>query len=302
MAIECLSIGGVPSTTVQIFRPQADALVLIVPGNPGVARLYLPFAQQLSALGQGRLNIAVASHAGHAPGYPAPHGYFSLADQRAHHLRFLDALPEASVVHVIGHSIGAWLAQQGFDAIPPARQGRAILLFPTIERMADTPAGRRLSPLFGPLRKPAHRFAQLIQHLPYRDWLLAGGLLAQTPASERPPLRQGLLELSAQSVHNVLLLAREELATVVDLPAALLQQHSPRVTLYYGHRDPWNLTDMPDGVKARFATIEIVRDREGLSHSFMFGGSDAVAGFAARRLAPADAPMAADDDATADVS
>ena len=289
MAIEAISINGIPTTTVQVFSATAEALVLIVPGNPGVARLYLPFARQLAALSQGRLNIAIASHAGHTPGHPAPQDYFSLADQQAHHLRFVDALPSAPVIHVVGHSIGAWLALGVFDALPAARRGRSILLFPTIERMADTPAGRRMAPLFGPLRQPTLALARLIERMPGRDWLFASSLLAQTPRDERPTLRTGLLELSAVSMRNVLLLAHEELATVVDLPEARLRKHAPNLTLYYGHDDPWNLPDMPAGVKARFPAIDLVRGHQGLSHSFMFGGSAPTAKFVADRLMPAAA-------------
>ena len=94
MPVSTESIRGIPTHTVRFLAPGADSLVLIVPGNPGVAQLYLPFARRLAALGEGRLSVAVASHAGHAPGHAAPSGFFTLADQHAHHRAFLDTLPD----------------------------------------------------------------------------------------------------------------------------------------------------------------------------------------------------------------
>ena len=107
MIADSESINGVPAGTVRALSPDAESLVLIVPGNPGVAQLYAPFIEHLAARGGGRFSVAVASHAGHDPGHRAPDGFYSLADQHAHHLAFLAQLPAATTVHLFGHSIGA---------------------------------------------------------------------------------------------------------------------------------------------------------------------------------------------------
>lgn len=284
MLVDSQSINGVPAGTVRALSPDAESLVLIVPGNPGVAQLYAPFIDHLVAHGGGRLSVAVASHAGHDPGHRAPNGFYSLADQHAHHLAFLEQLPATPTVHLVGHSIGAWLALGLLDALPEQRRGRALLLFPTIERMAQTPAGRRMSPMFGALRHPSVLLSRLIRRLPGRDRLLEQALLSAVAAEDRPVLLEGILKLSPESLHNVLLLAGEELATVIDLPEVLLERHAARLTLYYGRADRWNLPDMPRGVQERFPAAEVVRCSESISHAFMFGGSAAMAGFVAQRL------------------
>ena len=284
MLTDTESINGVPAGTVRALSPAAEALVLIVPGNPGVAQLYAPFIEHLFAHGGGRLSVAVASHAGHDPGHRAPDGFYSLADQHAHHLAFLEQLPATPTVHLVGHSIGAWLALGLLDALPAERRGRALLLFPTIERMAQTPAGQRMSPMFGPLRHPSVLLSRLIRMLPGRDRLLEQALLSAVEPEERPVLLEGILRLSPASLHNVLQLAAEELATVIDLPEVLLDRHADRLTLYYGSADRWNLPGMPRGVQERFPPVEVVRCSAGISHAFMFGGSATMADFVAQRL------------------
>ena len=227
----------------------------------------------------------MAAHAGHTPGRKPTIGpFFSLADQLTHHLRFWTTLPDVPTVHVVGHSIGAWLGLHVFDALPPEQRGRGLMLFPTIERMAQTPAGRRMAPVFGPLRHPALWLAHLLERMPQRaDWL-ERLLLNEATEAERPQMRAGLLELSAASMRNVLLMAQEELATVTDLPTLPLERHAERLTLYYGQDDPWNLPGMAEGFGDRYPKATIVRCTRGISHSFMFGGSTMMADFVAGQL------------------
>ncbi|MFT5679977.1 MAG: pimeloyl-ACP methyl ester carboxylesterase [Myxococcota bacterium] len=284
MPVRTEDIGGVPATTVRILAPDPTALVLIIPGNPGVATLYTPLAERIVAQSSGRVSVAVASYAGHVPGHVAPSGFFSLADQLAHQQAFLATLPAAPVVHVVGHSIGAWLTLSVLDGLPEGQRGRGFLLFPTIERMAGTPAGRHMSPLFGPLRHPAVALSRMIRRLPGRDRLLTLALLRQVPPADQSGFLDSILALSPDSLHNVLQLAGEELATVTSLPEALLTRHAERLTFYYGDPDPWNLPDMADGVAARFPDAEVIRCTAGIPHAFMFGGSAAMADLITQRL------------------
>ena len=284
MSVNTEPINGVPTTTVRCICPTAEALVLVIPGNPGVAQLYAPFAEHLVAASAGRLSVAVASHAGHAPGHRASDGFFTLRDQHDHHRAFLASLPPTSTVHLVGHSIGAWMVLGLLDALPEAQRGQAFLLFPTIERMAVTPAGRRMSPMFGPLRRPSVLLSRLIRRLPGRDRVLEGSLLSGVPPEERAVLLEGILQLSPDSLHNVLQMAGEEMETVIDLPEALLSRHADRLTLYYGSADRWNLPGMARGVQSRFPGAEVVRCSAGISHAFMFDGSATMAEFVAQRL------------------
>ena len=283
-SVETVRIKGIPTNVLRSDAERPQALVLVVPGNPGIARVYQPFVERLAVLGRGQLSVAVAAHAGHTPGHRADGGFFNLAYQLAHHQAFLASLPDSPKIHVVGHSIGAWLALHLFDALPATRRGQAVLLFPTIERMAQTPAGRTLAPIFSTFRPVAVSLCDLISRFPARKHWLDRWLLADATDEERPIMQTGLMELSGISMRNVLLMAREELATVIERPAHLLKRHAENLTLYYGRNDPWNLPDMPDDLERHFPVASVVRCEQGISHSFMFGGSHAMAEFVADLL------------------
>ena len=99
---------------------------------------------------------------------------FTLEGQIIHKQCFIDKyVPEDVTLHLIGHSIGAKICTEllaRFSASSVKRQASAYLLFPTLERMAETPNGRKLWPILGPLRKPVVLVASLLYRLP-ESWL-----------------------------------------------------------------------------------------------------------------------------------
>ncbi|KAG2448093.1 hypothetical protein HYH02_007117 [Chlamydomonas schloesseri] len=84
--------------------------VLVIPGNPGSAALYVPFMAHLHALLGGHAHILAASHAGH-DGF-SHHGgqVWDLAEQVAHKaalLRQVALAPGRPPLLVVAHSVGA---------------------------------------------------------------------------------------------------------------------------------------------------------------------------------------------------
>lgn len=106
---------------------------------------------------------------------------YTLEGQVIHKECFINQyVPKDVKLYLIGHSIGAKICTEllaRFSASSAAtetqrRQASAYLLFPTLERMADTPNGRRLWPILGPLRRPVVLAASLLYRLP-ESWLTA---------------------------------------------------------------------------------------------------------------------------------
>ncbi len=275
--VDLLHIRALPTHAVRRLARRPEALVLVVPGNPGVPRLYVPFIDHLYRLGDGRLSVAMVGHAGHAPGHPPPpgQGCFGLDDQLAHQRAFLRTLPPAPVVHLVGHSIGAWLVLQLLDTLPPAQRGQAVMLFPTIERMALTPNGRLLRPLFSSLRPAGVALVRAARRLPGRQRLLTGLLLSAAPPAERAVLLAGLEDIDPAGIDNVLGMADEELRRVTTLPEQALRRHAARLTMYYGQADRWNLPDMADTLAQRVPRARVIR--AGHRHAFVLSDSAAVA-------------------------
>ncbi len=93
-----------------------------------------------------------------------------------HKMHFINQyVPKNVKLHLIGHSIGSKICIElltRFTESGDHRQAYAYLLFPTLERMAQTPNGQRMWPILGPLRKPLVLAVSLIYRLP-ESWLTA---------------------------------------------------------------------------------------------------------------------------------
>lgn len=96
---------------------------------------------------------------------------FTLEGQIQHKVDFIESyVPKGVELLFIGHSIGSKIAVRLVDRFQSSHKTRAYLLFPTIERMAQTPSGRKLWPVLGPLRRPVVWFVSLLNVLP-ESWL-----------------------------------------------------------------------------------------------------------------------------------
>lgn len=280
------SVAGRPTQQLCLTAEGADTLVLIVPGNPGAARFYVPFARQLFAAGGGRWHVAAAGHLGQVPPLPPPEGqgHFTLDDQIQHKLDFLQGFPDVQTVHLVGHSIGAWIALGIFDRLPAARRGRAVMVCPTLERMAASPNGQRMTPLFNRYRRFGVALARVIHWAPGRRTLLRRRMLRGATPAHHGPLVRAMLDLTPQSIDNVLGMAAEEMRDVVDLPAERMRAHGRRLCLLYAPEDPWVLPGMVDEVEARDLGVEIVRAPGWLRHSFVLHDIEPVVALVSEKL------------------
>ncbi|KFY47724.1 hypothetical protein V496_10479, partial [Pseudogymnoascus sp. VKM F-4515 (FW-2607)] len=150
-------------------------LLVFLPGNPGYPGYYAPF---LSALRAGLLSSPLAEDAVHIrcltlPGFappptdpqqppnsppPTQTSLLSLSETISALLTTILALripsgPRAGEPHdsltLLGHSVGAYLALSVLSQLPATTRAttRAILLFPTITDIAQSPSGAVLAPL-----------------------------------------------------------------------------------------------------------------------------------------------------------
>ena len=96
---------------------------------------------------------------------------FTLDGQIKHKISFIDKYVASGVkLHLIGHSIGGKISAELVKHYSSNYNINAYLLFPTLERMAQTPKGRKLGPFLGPLRKMVVFVASVINRLP-ESWI-----------------------------------------------------------------------------------------------------------------------------------
>ena len=286
------SIRGVPTHVIELpaSSPQqgTPTTVLVIPGSPGAGQFYLPFAQRVQELFQHKVNVAVVSHAGHSPGcyreggeFETPSSavaedgrrWFSLEDQVQHKMAYLEeAVSPSSELIIIGHSIGCYVATQMLKQIRADRVRKVLMLFPTIERIAESKNGQALRPIFSGLLKMLFVYiAGFISILPYtvQRTLLHMHLYTKGLSSYPHIVEGGWHLMSAGSWYNILSMAHQEMQVVKQLDASMLEKYSNRFVLYYGEKDPWVPDDAYAITKERFPQCEVVQDEGGCRHAFV---------------------------------
>ncbi|XP_071663199.1 lipid droplet-associated hydrolase isoform X1 [Patagioenas fasciata] len=153
-------------------------LFMIIPGNPGLAGYYRTFIQALYCGLNQQYPVWVVSHAGHCK---PPSGMemiedtdikeledvFGLSGQVEHKLNFLKKNVSKDIKLVlIAHSIGCYITLEMMKRASELQVLRSVLLFPTIERMAQSPQGKLMTPLLCKLRYVLYMPVYLLSFLP----------------------------------------------------------------------------------------------------------------------------------------
>lgn len=298
MAVQTKSIRGVPTHVIELPASRVQhgtpPTVLVVPGSPGSSHFYQPFAQRMHERFQYQANVAVVSHAGHSPGWYRNDGdfelqddssdekerrWFSLEDQVQHKLAYLDeSVSPCSQLIVIGHSIGCYVVLQMLKQIHPDRVKKVFLLFPTMERIAESRNGQRYYLFYSGMLKKLLVFIAGILSIILPQVLrkmMLGRFLRKIESSIRSHFVEGAMNvISASGSYNILSMAHQELQEVVHLEASMLQRHGHKVVLYYGVKDRWVPDDVYSITKERFPLCDVVLCDKGCKHAFVERISD----------------------------
>lgn len=231
------------------------------------------------------LFFCIAGHAGHdepparsARKIPALEGNeakYGLAGQLEHKAEFIrQYVPRGVKVHLIGHSIGAWMLLELLK-IPDIKDRihHGYLLFPAIEHMRDSPNG------------------WIYTHVVQRFWMLLAFIInvfAKLPQFAQimiiymyffvmsiPKHFVGTaLKYSRPSVlHKIVYLADEEMKQVIEPDYEVLKANVHRLKLYYGSSDGWSPVSychrLCDKVPGLDASVDIYK----YAHAFVLRSS-----------------------------
>lgn len=312
MAMQVEFINGIPTHVLSLRNDDKcslnspttnNSLLLIVPGSPGMGHFYIPFATKLFQLGEGTYEVAVVSHAGHSPGHVKPasteqDGYesqaeiyssakdwYSLEDQIAQKMAFLQKHDKKDSLYLVGHSIGCWMILQMLRQLDPFRVKKVVLLFPTVERMSATPNGQRLASLFTTWRTPFTGLVWLLSCVP--DWLrryILSWYFHTTPGDHLQHVTQATLNIDSKSMHNILCMADQEMKVVVEPPLDVIDQNIDKIVFYYGSEDKWTLASCYEDMKSRHPDKDINLCTYGYPHAFVEYASIEMAEFVFSRL------------------
>ncbi|XP_037668758.1 lipid droplet-associated hydrolase [Choloepus didactylus] len=266
-------------------------LIFVIPGNPGFSAFYVPFAKALYSLIDGRFPVWIISHAGHAS-VPKDKKILTTSDdsnaqeikdiygiqgQVEHKLAFLRThVPKGMKLVLIGHSIGCYFSLQILKRAPELPVVRTLLLFPTIERLSQTPNGRIATPILCWLRYVLYVISYLLlKPCPekIKSLLLRVGLNMMNLSSEFSV--SSVLEPFC--IANAAYLGSQEMMEVVERDNKTIKEHLPKLTFYYGSIDRWCPKDYYEDIKKDFPQGDILLCEKNIPHGFVSSSNEEMA-------------------------
>uniref|UniRef100_A0A670ZBF7 Lipid droplet-associated hydrolase n=1 Tax=Pseudonaja textilis TaxID=8673 RepID=A0A670ZBF7_PSETE len=211
---------------------------------------------------------------------------FGLQGQAEHKLKFLRKyVPKDVKLVLIGHSIGSYFVLEIMKHSPELEILRSILLFPTIERMAESPQGRLLTPLLCQLRYILYIPIYLATLLPERvkSFLVRFALNQQKwndQTLEFAPFNFCFLmcmPVCLISAANIMYLASQEMRSVKERDNSTIKQHLNKLIFYYGTTDSWCPLQYYEEMKMEFLDGDIRICEKGIRHSFVLDSSKEMA-------------------------
>jgi len=286
---EIININGISTHIYQLGNPSLSSKsVVIIPGNPGLGGFYIPFAHELYNLFNENLSILIISQAGHSPPLKR---CFTLNEQIEHKLEAIENLLPRNNNHrliLIGHSIGAFMVLKMIDKLEN-RLDRAFLLFPTIERMAESDSGRRFVRFYPILIYLLPFLCSMINLLFPFDWLKRKFLsyyFSNSPSNDRLILIDTVLYdlLNPLTIKNLLQMANEEMSVVKKRDDQIIERFINKLTFYYGTNDHWVPNNIPKQMKELYPRGDIIECTNSYLHAFVLKHSKELANIVFHRI------------------
>ncbi|XP_043204651.1 lipid droplet-associated hydrolase-like isoform X1 [Amphibalanus amphitrite] len=286
-----VNVSGVPNLVITyggwIDDCSAAEVVLVIPGNPGLIEYYDQFMSTLFEELGGKIPVWGISHGGHSlpendsclPDLNDHPSLYDLEGQTERKVEFIRShLPAETRLHLVGHSIGSQISLQTERRLPPRRVASSYHLFPTVQRMRVSPAGRRVWLLSRYLGSLVMAVAALLAWLPRRVRAAAVRLWlpGDTPAHA---LEASVELLRPASVARAMAMAHDELIKVDQLDEELLRGAAPRARFYFSRSDPWVPLENVEVMKQAVPELDTVICENGYPHAFVLR-EDAVGGCA----------------------
>ncbi|KAI8869429.1 hypothetical protein GQ42DRAFT_136045, partial [Ramicandelaber brevisporus] len=275
------SASATPGTTKQAPR----LVVLMIPGNPGVADFYTRYLSSLSrrldaASPHTAVDIYAISYLNHSAAKTTKKSVFSLAEQIQHKIEVFDYLvnvypPDTKFV-LMGHSIGAYVCECVLAARPNSNIVKIVQLFPAIMHIRDTPNGNRLWWLFTSFAGVILPLMAFMLHLVVPRWLLIK-LASSSWLSGVHDVHSATIVIdrlirckNGTAIRNCLAMSRDEMNTLHEPNLDFYREHADRIHQYYGVQDGWVPLKYRDIVQEALAETEAaVQTCElGMPHAF----------------------------------
>lgn len=230
-------------------------------------------------------NQSYSGHAGHEESLSRTkkHIMFNLKDQLEHKLDLIEnCINKNSKIHLIGHSIGAWmiveLLHKNSHLID--RVSSVNLLFPTIQKMAESSSGKFVNNVLRRIYKFVVFLSTLLYLLPKQvlSYIIGVYLCIK---SLPPNLNSAIMKiLNPDVLENVFHLAFNEMDTVVSLNIEGMHRIKHLTNVVYASHDGWVPVEYMEDLK-QFTPHLRLREAHNVDHAFVLKSSKEVAGIVA---------------------
>ncbi|KAK2521305.1 Ldah [Columba guinea] len=204
---------------------------------------------------------------------------FGLNGQVEHKLNFLKKNVSKDIKLVlIAHSIGCYITLEMMKRASELQVLRSVLLFPTIERMAQSPQGKLMTPLLCKLRYVLYMPVYLLSFLPegVKASLVRFALRGMKTCDESS-ITTSVNLFSLDCIANILYMASQEMMKVVERDSTTIKQNLKKLIFYYGTGDKWCPQHYYDEIKMDFPDGDIRLCEKGLRHAFVLDASKEMA-------------------------
>ncbi|XP_042659377.1 lipid droplet-associated hydrolase isoform X3 [Tyto alba] len=204
---------------------------------------------------------------------------FGLNGQVEHKLNFLKKNVSKDIKLVlIAHSIGCYITLEMMKRASELQVLRSVLLFPTIERMAQSPQGKLMTPLLCKLRYALYMPVYLLSFLPegVKASLVRFALRGMKTCDESS-ITTSVNLFSVDCIANILYMASQEMMKVVERDSTTIKQNLKKLIFYYGTGDSWCPQHYYDEIKMDFPDGDIRLCEKGLRHAFVLDASKEMA-------------------------
>ncbi|XP_014212970.1 lipid droplet-associated hydrolase [Copidosoma floridanum] len=261
-------------------------IVILITGNPGVPAFYKEFASQLQSMLPTDVPIWIIGHTGHAinPEDNVNHSYpdlkthshlYNLNGNLEHKVQFVRKYSPADArIHLIGHSIGAWFVLNLLKNNDIEKKvSKCYLLFPTLERLAETVNGKFLINFALRISFILVFLSWIFTLFPYflqASLIRIFGFFYGIPSK----LDDAILQLvSPLPVQSAFFLGENEMHQIKNRNDSTISQHKNKLYLYYGMMDGWVPIRYYEDLKKRFPDIDAHLCKRSFRHAFVLQDS-----------------------------
>lgn len=200
---------------------------------------------------------------------------FNLDAQIQHKINFIQTyVPEDVKIHLIGHSVGAWMVLElmKIEEIK-AKIQHSYLLFPTIEGMAKSPNGFLFTKIIQPLWFILRIVIILFNKCPkiFQAFILF--IYFFIMSIPKHFMGTALKYSNINIMEQVLFLADEEMKRIVTADVSTIHENRSIIKFYYGASDGWSPIKYYQQLRNNIPDVDAEIDIYQMDHAFVLRSS-----------------------------